>query len=1452
MKHFKTLISLLTLTAVAVTVPLAVGQFKKHSSSSGTFDAAKVKSMSKSPYTQPMPAKRNEPSQAGGLKMRGLVINSDTPYIGEFTIGESIAATNIYSMPDIDATGGAVFADGRFYINSLYEPSIGAQATMQYIYDASSWELLEEHEDMLPSSSAICMTYDPMDCAIYGYFQNDDQDSHWFMYGRMNVATGEVVGINNVDTDEAFMCIAASPDGNLYGVNVSGQYCRIKKKTGEITILGHTDVKPYYMQSATIDWNTGKFYWAAMTDTGKSSLYEIEPETYMARKIADFPQNQEITGLYIVESGSASLTAEAPEGLTLYFDKDNLIGTATFQAPRSTADGSALSGNLTAHVAVDGNHYEVPTAPGAECSLDIAVNYGGLYTVAAWISDDSGNGQKATVQKWIGPDYPTEAKNVRLSVTGNNFVLTWEAPSPTGKHGGYVDPQNTVYCIGSDGFRMHPVYDHKALRYEGTVPDKTNGDIRLYVRPVYKELTGPIVYSDKVFVGSTTLSVPVSISASSLDKFIVIDANNDGITWEKSFGFAQCDRGNTAPGDDWLLTPEITLTEGEVYELKYEASAKMGILNPQILEVKMGKGDTAGDMTIDIDSQTINGMSLSKFATYTATFTAPSDGDFRLGFHAASENSGTLSLSSITLKALAASSGPAKATSTMVKPAPGGSLSATIDFTAPTKDIEGGTLSADALSKIEVFRDSQLVGTVQNPVPGTKYSVTDDSAQQGINEYEIVATDKTGTEGLKATARGWVGIDIPSSPEDVVMVEKNGNLVITWNLPNIGTHGGYVNPDEVTYTVLLPSTMSEIASVKGLCKIEIPVGEITSQSVYCLGIIASNEAGTNPEGTLTPNIVVGPAYSLPFHERFNVKNLDYSWHLTGEALEENSGWMPVTDLGPDGQPGVSTFWGEWEEEQQSIITGKISLKGTSSPILRFYELGNLSDDAEGGYLTVGISESFNGNYITIHSKEFTEPGSTGWLPVEISLKDYVGKEVYISFTAKPEYGSIVVGIDDVSIREAIDYDASVEAMSIDKDEVEAGVSTATVKARIQNHGVKDLAAGTYKIGFYAGDRQFSLLDGLDMPGAWGQTLYETIYTPSVDDTDPAIITAKIESDFDENASNNVSKEAKIYVVKPERPVVTDLTGKEDPEGVALTWTKPDQSGLPVREVTDDFEAYRTFDVNRAGEWTIIDEDQLPGTRTSYFFPGSTGPMGWIVMEPAAIPRVGGGTNADRFPAFSGKKMMVAYNPGGDNKDWLITPELSGLAQTVSFMARAESPKQGREMFEVYYSTTLPTIEEMVRLDNVDYRTALEGWQEHSFNLPEGAKYFAVRCVSHNRMAMHIDDFRYESAPTPLKVQFVGYNVYRDGVRLNSEPLKTPYFLDTTVAEGESHSYTVRVVYDRGESAHSNGVTVLRTGIENIYSDGEDSPAYDLHGRRISNNGANNEIIVKRGKKEIRR
>lgn len=58
---------------------------------------------------------------------------------------------------------------------------------------------------------------------------------------------------------------------------------------------------------------------------------------------------------------------------------------------------------------------------------------------------------------------------------------------------------------------------------------------------------------------------------------------------------------------------------------------------------------------------------------------------------------------------------------------------------------------------------------------------------------------------------------------------------------------------------------------------------------------------------------------------------------------------------------------------------------------------------------------------------------------------------------------------------------------------------------------------------------------------------------------------------------------------------------------------------------------------------------------------------------------------------------------------------------------------------------------------------------------------------------------------------MGYNIYRDGEKLNSEPLTTNSYTDSDLPAGQ-HTYFVTTVYASGESSPSPVFVAAETGI----------------------------------------
>ena len=187
----------------------------------------------------------------------------------------------------------------------------------------------------------------------------------------------------------------------------------------------------------------------------------------------------------------------------------------------------------------------------------------------------------------------------------------------------------------------------------------------------------------------------------------------------------------------------------------------------------------------------------------------------------------------------------------------------------------------------------------------------------------------------------------------------------------------------------------------------------------------------------------------------------------------------------------------------------------------------------------------------------------------------------------------------------------------------------------------------------------------------------------------------------------------------------------------------------------------------------------------------------------------------------------------DNDDWLISPMLSGKAQTVSFYARS-SGMVFPESFQVLYSATDRLASSFILIDS--YPKAAAQWTRYEAALPEGAKYFAIRNVSHDAYMLFVDNVTFSAAP--VETEFVGYDVYAgtdaEGTewrKLNAEPLKVVDLVTSEIVDGER--FRVHAVYANGAESVSEPYTIRTSAIDEVGIEvGEDALYYDLRGIRL--------------------
>lgn len=406
-------------------------------------------------------------------------------------------------------------------------------------------------------------------------------------------------------------------------------------------------------------------------------------------------------------------------------------------------------------------------------------------------------------------------------------------------------------------------------------------------------------------------------------------------------------------------------------------------------------------------------------------------------------------------------------------------------------------------------------------------------------------------------------------------------------------------------------------------------------------------------------------------------------------------------------------------------------------------------------------------------------------------------------------------IDNINVRDEQADNLSVRLNAPSRLHLsDKGTVTAYVK-NIGSDAANDVTVRLLASGRQVGSKKISVASHEEKTVTFG-------YVPLASDPETTSLEAVVDFPSDADVSDNSAKKD-VRIFTTDYPTVDDLAGEQAEENVTLNWSAPSDEYT----TTEDFEFYDPFTVTTTGNlgpWKTIDGD---GEKTYGFdmnYAGEYDPQSFVVLNPDEL-----GVNYDLNPGFrpfSGSQYLLcmsAYHKddtgyGDDpldavkhsaqkfsnsiNDDWLISPELSGKAQTIKYQF-GNLFGTAMNHIEVLYSTTTQDTAAFrsVQVDSVQ----TQGWTEMTAQLPEGAKYFALHFTPIDKSAVSVDDIVY--SPKSLTIQ--GYNIYRDGELIDSVGADETTYTDVLPDNGD-YTYTVSVVYGTGESGLSNSVNIVVT------------------------------------------
>lgn len=895
------------------------------------------------------------PSQKN-LRLRGLMTYDNkkdvTNYgVYDYTVTTPIARKQQVSIPRISASGGSVIKDSILYYYD-YAVSYGyVSSAYYYKYDLAAGEQISRTSvgydvDKAYNNAAMSVATDPKTGTVYCCNFRYDTDSKTLSYA---LSTWDLEGMSKTVIGalaSPLRVMAAAADGTLYGITAStaatdsanngGVLVKVDASTGALTTIGETGVKPgAYFQSATIDANTGTFYWFANEEDESSNLYTVDLTTGKATLVGALPEGDQVVCSYVPNEYADAVPSPA-ENMTVNFDKGSLTGTVAFTVPAEDYSGKAVDGKVAYVVTANGDSIARDSvAAGTQVSAPVTINGDGLYTIAVTLSNAAGSSPVVDVEKYVGYDTPNAVTNVKFTREGSVNTVTWTAPT-AGLNGGYLDTDSLSYIVTRkpDGNQV----DCTSTTFTEEYDTEELASYTYEVVAVNGTHMSAGATSNSVNIGSA-LVPPYSedfSSTTALSLFTIVDANADGSTWKKGSGNAIYRYNTKNDANDWLIAPPLKLQAGNSYTLSYKVWA-LSSRNEERLEVKLGKAATAEAMTTTLKDTTGYTVTSRTAITETVEIVPDEDGIYYIGFHAVSEkNKGTLYLDDVTVSAGQSQNVPEQPANFVVTPAAKGALAATVSFSAPMFSAAGKRLT-DSVS-YKILRDTTVVSTGK-AAPDQQVTYCDTTVTTAGNyTYSAFCFNDSGT-GKDTEATVYVGTDIPQSPAKVSVADNgDGTATLTWTpSAEIGVNGGYVDASSVQYDVTSHQGLTVAKNVTGTETTVDGIDIAGTQALAYFKVVAHNEVGKATTATVSDTILTGLPYELPFEEAFTDKAYSTTlWTTTTLAGKSYNGpWSLRNDDDLESDGAYANFGGYQVGAKTRLQTPKINVSALDEASLQF-------------------------------------------------------------------------------------------------------------------------------------------------------------------------------------------------------------------------------------------------------------------------------------------------------------------------------------------------------------------------------------------------------------------------------------------------------------------------------------------------------------------------------------
>ena len=900
-------------------------------------------------------------------------------------------------------------------------------------------------------------------------------------------------------------------------------------------------------------------------------------------------------------------------------------------------------------------------------------------------------------------------------------------------------------------------------------------------------------------------------SAISLFSYTTIDANGDGTTW--AFDTLPYITYNTKlAADDWLITPAIQFEADKLYAFEIEARSSSARY-PEKFEVKLGNAPTVEALTTSlIDTVTVASTSFEVYAS--ENFSLPEAGKYYIGIHGVSDpDQYKLILRNLSVQYGIEGVRPDSVTkASFVADAQGG-LNAVLSFTAPALDSKKNALEGDV--NVILALNGTAIDTIATTAGAEviyPISVEEDGAYSVTLTPYVIETKL----GAKTTVSTWIGLDAPAPVDTLIIANTGETLELTWPaVGNVGAHKGLVRPEEVTYNVYTVEIveflgmqfpmLGEILNEEPITGTSFSIpNDFENQDIVYYAVTAENDVDESEEVYAT--VLAGLPYELPLEESFDNGKMSYYWDI---YYDDDSDWNGEAE----GNGSYRLFFTGDNGGMTYFASGMVNVKDADNPIVSVE-----TKSFHGTPLSIFVrtaSGAFN-KYTTLET-------TAEFATQTVSLKDFTAENwIQVYFVAQFPVQDTVY-LDKIVLVDQLTYNL---ALSLDAPATVKAGGKADLVINVKNLGQKDVA--DYVIKVYADDQLIDeyTKEVTDELAFLQKAEFVSKFEPSIfSNAGDVTLRAEVVFAADENTADNAD-EVEITVKASEETPVQTVAANATDNGISVNWTIAEAS---VETIVEDFESYDQqiiTDGESVNGWLGYDLDKK-GTygwdaSSGAVWPYSGEAFAFAVWTPESVfgearPTLANGANS----------VIFISSPDGQNDDWLVSPELTGEAQTISFKVSELTSQYGAEEYEVYYSTTDRNVESFTKV----YEGAVPAtdFSDVQVELPAGAKYFAIRYVSNDIFGFIVDDITFESVSVATPT---GFNIYVNETLVATVGADaTSYDYATTLNDGATYKVSVTAIYGEAESEPVNA-NVGVNAIEEIGADVKASDIYNMTGIRV--------------------